>query len=144
MTQRGRKSAAELEIIQAAGVPNRPDPPGDFTARQVAIWAGIVAEKPAGWFDAASVPLLAAYCRGVEFVEQLAAAIAELGDECLTDPILLKRLRYLSDMLDKQEKRLVTIATKLRLTQQSRYNPAAADTAHRNSVKPKLWEVSGE
>jgi hypothetical protein len=37
----------------------------------------------------------------------------------------------------------VTLATKLRLAQQSRYDKAAAYTAARDAAKPKLWEVSG-
>ena len=142
MTQRGRKSAAELAIAPAGGIPNRPDPPEAFTEVQAALWLAIVAEKPAGWFDAASEPLLASYCRGVVFVQELAAEIAALGKRCLRDPDKLRRLEKLNVLLDKQEKRLVSIATKLRLTQQSRYNAAAADTAARNAVKPKLWEVN--
>jgi hypothetical protein len=141
--QRGRKSAAELSIAPPTGIPNRPDPPEAFTEAQAALWADIVAEKPAGWFDAATVPLLASYCRGVVFVQELAAEIAALGKKCLRHPDKLRRLEKLNNLLDKQEKRLVTLATKLRLAQQSRYDKAAAYTAARDAAKPKLWEVSG-
>lgn len=109
--------------------------------QQVDLWDAIVAEKPAGWFDAASRPLLTAYCRAVTFSDDLAAELLTMGKRCLKDSDSLRRVRALKDMQEKQEKLMATLATKLRLTQQSRYTPQAADTAARDTAKPKLWEV---
>ncbi len=132
-----------MAVAPPPGVPNRPDPPESLTEAQAALWVAIVAEKPAGWFDAASQPLLASYVRAVTFSEELAREYASLGKKCLKDADKLRRVKVLKDMQEKQEKLMATLATKLRLTNQSRYTPQAADTAARNAAKPKLWEVSG-
>ena len=45
------------------------------------------------------------------------------------------------DMRDKEAKRATSIATKLRLTQQSRYTPQAAATADRKVSGARPWQT---
>lgn len=136
-----RKSAEDLAIAPTGGVPNRPDPPASLTEEQGVLWRSIVDQKPAGWFDSASEPLLAAYCRAVTTLDAVAKEINKLGKRCLADPEKLTKVLRLKKLEDAQAKLMAALATKLRLTQQSRYTPQAADTAARNVAKPKLWEV---
>jgi hypothetical protein len=141
MTQRGRKGMDELAIAPPAdGIPNRPEPPVTLDEAQADLWRSIVEQKPAGWFDSASIPLLAAYCRAVTTCDAVAREINKLGKRCLKEETFA-RVAKLKKLDEAQAKLMATLATKLRLTQQSRYTPQAADTAARNVAKPKLWEV---
>jgi hypothetical protein len=67
MTQRGRKSAAELATISGAGIATtrRLSPPPDLTEEQSDVWRSIVNGNPADLFNAGSAPVLAALCRHV-------------------------------------------------------------------------------
>ena len=127
MEGRGRKSSAALSVV-ATSLPQRMEPPQDFTQAQADIWRGIVAGKPVDWFAADNAPLLAEYVRAVDMGNRLAleieATLAGTADHSLKD---LLRMR------DAEAKRATSIATKLRLTQQSRYTPQAAATADRKA-----------
>lgn len=136
MEGRGKKSAASLSVASVSALPSRIEPPSDLTDAQAEVWRSVVATKPVEWFDADTAPLLCEYCRAAVMCNTLAlqveAAIAE-GDA--------GSLKGILDMRDKESKRLVSIGTKLRLTQQSRYTPKAADTANRRSGGGgKVWQ----
>lgn len=137
MEGRGRKSAASLTVVPA-GIPARMEPPQGLTESQVAMWREIVAGKPADWFAADNAPLLAEYVRAVDMCNALAFQIgAALAGDPVEAALLLKG--YL-DMRDKEAKRATSIATKLRLTQQSRYTPQAAATADRKAGGARPWQ----
>lgn len=136
MEGRGKKSAASLSVASVSALPSRIEPPSDLTDAQAAVWRAVVSTKPPEWFDADSAPLLAEYCRAAVLCDLLAVQIeaAIAGGEA-------GELKMLLDMRDKESKRLVSIGTKLRLTQQSRYTPKAADTANRRSGGGgKVWQ----
>lgn len=131
----GRKSAASLSVV-ATSLPQRMEPPEDLTESQAVLWREIVAGKPVDWFAADNAPLLVEYVRAVDMGNRLAllieAAMAGSGDVSLKD---LLRMR------DTEAKRATSIATKLRLTQQSRYTPQAAATADRKASGAKPWQT---
>lgn len=114
----------------------RLQPPDDLTPEQARIWQDVVDAKPVDWFSEDTAPLLTEYCRAAAMCQTLAimveAAIAggevkELGD--------VLRLR------DMESRRLTSIGTKLRLTNQSRYTPqASATAAKRVAGGKKPWE----
>lgn len=135
MEGRGRKSTAALSVV-ATSLPQRMEPPQELTQSQAVLWREIVAGKPIEWFSADNAPLLTEYVRAVDMGNRLAleieATLAGTADHSLKD--LLK-------MRDTEAKRATSIATKLRLTQQSRYTPQAAATAERKAgsgAKPWL------
>jgi len=100
------------------------------------LWRATVATKPIDWFAADSAPLLAEYVRAVAMCNALAGRIdASLsGDDAGATKLLL-------DMRDKESRRVASLATKLRLTNQSRYTPQAANTASKRSAQGgKLWQ----
>jgi hypothetical protein len=141
MEGRGRKSTASLSVV-ASGIPQRMAPPAGLTASQSELWGEIAAGKPVDWFSADNAPLLTEYVRAVDMGNVLALAIeAELAGPVEDGP----GLKGLLDMRDKEAKRATSIATKLRLTQQSRYTPQAASTANKKSsggAKPWLFGKS--
>jgi hypothetical protein len=136
MEGRGKKSAASLSVASVSALPSRIEPPPDLTSAQANVWRAVAATKPVEWFDADTAPLLAEYCRAAVLCDLLAvqveAAIAG-GDP--------GELKAVLDMRDKESKRLLSIGTKLRLTNQSRYTPKAADTANRRAGSGgKPWQ----
>ena len=111
-------------------VPPAPEPaafpaaPRGLSRRQRALWRSIAASKPPTWWDAATLPLLAALVAHAETLEHLQAQFDQLGD--LSTPAALAHLEQLSRLRDREAKALASLSTKLRLTPQSRYEPRAA------------------
>lgn len=135
MEGRGRKSAASLTVVPA-GIPARMEPPEGLTESQAAMWREIVAGKPADWFAADNAPLLVEYVRAVDMGNLLAFQIeAAMVGADYDGP----SLKDLLNMRDKEAKRATSIATKLRLTQQSRYTPQAAATADKRASGARPW-----
>lgn len=130
-----RKSTASLSVV-AVGLPERLAPPDDLTSDQAARWEAVVASKPVEWFGPDSAPLLKEYVRAEAMCDLLAVQIE--GAIAGGEP---GEVKALLDMRDKESKRLTSIATKLRLTQQSRYTPQAAATADRKAgAGRKPWQ----
>ena len=67
MAQRGKKSAASLEVVNHSGVTElpRPQPLEELTDEQALEWRLIVNRLPADWFPAETHGILAQYCRHV-------------------------------------------------------------------------------
>lgn len=132
-----RKSAASLSIVPrvsgAAGV----DEPVDLSPAERELWRGIVASKPAEWFGPDSVPVLKEYVRAALMCDRLAEVVERAlgsGDPDQIKPAL--------DMRDKESRRAVTLATKLRLTQQSRYTPDKAAVADKRASGKRPWQAA--
>lgn len=139
MRTRGRKSAAELAVIKGS-FGERPDPADGLTAEQAAIWREIVSSEPSGFFKSAAVrSLLADYCRHRSTGEMVSAIIESFKPEWLKSGEGAKRYSALLKMRDMEARAAGLAATRLRLTNQSRYTAQAAATATKN-VGPRPWE----
>lgn len=129
-----RKSTASLSVVPICVQLHLPAPEG-LAPEESALWADVVASKPVDWFQSDSAPLLKEYVRAVHMCDllsfQVSAAIA--GGE----PGELKEVLKLRDM---ESKRVASLATKLRLTQQSRYTPQAASTADKKAGSARPWQ----
>jgi len=133
-----RKSTASLSVV-AIGAPVRLAAPSDLTTDQAARWLAVVQSKPVDWFGPDSAPLLKEYVRAEAMCDLLALQIeAEIAGG---EP---GNLKALLDMRDKESKRLTSVATKLRLTQQSRYTPQAASTADKKAGSARPWHRVNE
>ena len=122
MGTRGRESAASLAVIGAGGIESvrRPDPPPELSPEQAAEWDAVVNRLPADWFPRETLPMLAQYCRHVvaaRHVGQLIAA-TESGDE-----LDLSKYDMLLRMQEREGRALSSLATRMRMTQQSTYDP---------------------
>lgn len=139
-----RKSAAALAVV-AGQIDGRPPAPQDLTAFQREVWQRTVASEAATFFRTAALQqLLREYCRHVETAHVLAGQIDSYEPEWLSEPEGLARYGELLKLRDRETKALSDKATKLRLTNQSRYTPGAAATASKNSgVAKKPWELAG-
>jgi hypothetical protein len=139
MQQRGRKSAAALSIV-AGAIDGRPKAPSDLTKFQAEVWERTVANEAADVFRTAALQqLLKEYCRHVESAHRLTEVIDKSMANA-NDPVGIEHLERLLRCRDRETKALADKATKLRLTNQSRYTPQAAATASKKASETKLWD----
>lgn len=134
-----RKSAAALSVV--APEFGRPDPPADLKPPEAEVWRSVVATKPADWFTRDTHPLLSAYCRAKIASDIVAEEIAAFETKWLQNGDGLQRYDKLLAMQYRQGMLMASLATKMRLSQQSRYGPRAADTKARPSAAAKPWET---
>ena len=138
MAKRGRKSAAELSVVRVSLEGYRPPAPDDLTSQQAQVWREIVESVPGGWISPAQEPLLAAYCRHVSGADRLSAMIEKCDPEGAGE---LERFGKLLTMRERETKALSSLATRMRLTQQSQMHSRTAARAMSNAhVGPKLWD----
>jgi hypothetical protein len=130
-----RQSTASLSVVPVEPVV-RLQPPADLEPDEAALWRRVVDAKPADYFGDESAPVLAEYVRASVMADlldkQVKTAIA--GGE----PAEIKAMLQLRDM---ESKRVLSIATKLRLTNQSRYTPQAAATASKKASGARPWQA---
>jgi phage terminase small subunit len=138
MQQPGRKSAASLSVI-AGSIDGRPKAPSELTKEQQEVWDRVVAAEPSDWFKtAAGQQMLAMYCRHFATAAKLDGIIQDAWDDEETTPAQVDRLLK---MRDRETRACVTLATKLRLTNQSRYTAEKAGTAGRKEASEnKPWQ----
>jgi hypothetical protein len=135
MAQRGRKSSASLAVLPFVK-PEPPAPQAGLTEEQAEVWRSIVSTMPHSWFPPETYDLLALLCRHVTTARVIWGQIAKV------DPAELARFDRLSKMATRESRSISMLATKLRLTNQSRYDPK---TAGRIANEPrgsglKPWE----
>ena len=135
-----RRSAASLSVV-AGEIDGRPGAPDCLTADQRKIWDRTVANEAADIFKTAALQqLLLEYCRHAVSSAKLAELIEAVeGKDDLTAEDMADYDRLLK-MRDGETKALADKATKLRLTNQSRYTPQAAATAAKKGAERKPWQ----
>jgi hypothetical protein len=136
-----RQSAALVSV--AGNLGQRPDPPDDLTADQAKVWRATVASEASDFFRTDALrELLKDYCRHKVSGADLSSQIELYDPKLAMSPDVVGALDKLLKMRDRETKAAADKATKLRLTNQSRYTPQAASTAAKNaSVQKKPWEV---
>ena len=134
-----KKSAASLSVVASVKkIDARLSAPKSLNSRQKEIWREIVNAKPATWFDPCNSPLLYGYVQSISSHESLALrsdaieATLEDGD--------LKLLNKVHAMIERQARLIQSFATKLRLTQQSRYTAATAAVMSGKASGNRPWE----
>jgi hypothetical protein len=141
MRKRGRRSAAELAVAPVTEIAPRPAAPDELTDEQAAEWEAVVSRMPGGWLTREQHPLLIQYCRHIVSARRLAQLIA-LAEGAEGDWDLMEdRWLRLQRAQSAQTATLSSLATKMRLSPQSRYGPrAAAANAERGFEGPAPWE----
>ena len=120
----------------------RPPPPDGLTDVQGRLWRSIVETEAADWFNSeARRHLLRLYVEHAGFRADLQALIDRTPVETFADPDGAKIFENMLRARDRETKTLVSLATRMRLTNQSRYTPAAAGSAGRNNpTGPRPWD----
>jgi hypothetical protein len=136
-----RKSAAALSVVRALPQERRPEPPEELTAEQAEEWRAIVSRLPVEWFQREGHALLAQYCRHVVRARQVAATLDGLTELDLRLPENLAVFDKLSQIADREGRAMTSLATKMRLTQQSRYQAQKAERrANSPTATSKPWQ----
>ena len=155
MSGRGRKAQSAVAPL----VPGqRPPPPPELNEAEAAIWAGIVASLPESWFRPDTRVLLKELCRHVHHADDLSCDIDALRAEVRAVTVGSFEDGARSSALDRttaalhttmrlhalQSERIGNLATKLRMTNQSRYAAnKVLDRARSGPVGPRPWENWG-
>lgn len=143
MTQkRGRKSAAEIEVVSpVVRLGDRPEPPMSLNDRAVDEWRRVVNRMPSDWFTDETLSLLQAFCEHVAEGEALQLMIEKVRCKAMTDDECFARYRQLCTMKETQTRAALSCATKMRMTQQSSYTDKASSTAKQSSAGGrKPWD----
>ena len=130
MRQPGRKSAASLSMIPLLPHEQRPEPPKELTRDQATEWREIVDRMPSDWFSRETHGLLVQYCRHVVRARQLAVMINAISPKDLVDRAGLLRYEKLMGLAGRESGLIVALGTKMRITQQSRYEAKTAARSH--------------
>ena len=101
MKQRGRQSAAKLEIASIGSV-ERPKPPADLTKEQAEEWWAVAGRLPADWFKREHFAVLAEYCRHVSRSLFLSKVIDAFEAEELSTDDGLKRYNKLTAAAERE------------------------------------------
>jgi len=143
MRQRGKKSAASLTIIQGDFERERPEPPPDLTPAQADLWRRVVRDEPADFFSTeATREMLKDYCRQRGEVDRVSKEIDSFKSEWFKKKGGPERYKELMKMRDYVVRGATTLATKLRITNQSRHSTKTAGVASRNASRGiKPWEI---
>jgi len=122
MGNRGRTSRAALEVVQPADVEriDRPSAPDYLTDEEAAEWVAVTERLDATWFPRETHGLLADYCRHIikgRRISQMIEAQHEAGD------LDIDALDKLYKMAERESRAASSLATRLRITQQSTVSP---------------------
>jgi len=142
MKQRGRKSSASVSVISANGLEatTRPSPSPELTDEQANEWREIVNSLSADWFPRESLGLLAQYCKHIIASRHIGQLITEMEtDE--DEEFLISKYDKLLQMQEREGRAISSLATRMRLTQQSVWTAEGAGTKNRNRAKSnKPWQ----
>lgn len=155
MIKSGYKSQNELRAENVLIPGYREPAPDDLEPGAKVLWEEIVTRLPADWFTSETRPLLKGYCRHANFADQFARDITttRITIEAIEASISrgragIKKLPKLRELLHSLHKmhgyeteHAISCATKLRLTNQSRYEKDTAASKARNATpaKPPPW-----
>lgn len=150
MRQRGQASRASFEVIQPTGLMpsgHRPAPSPELSAAATQEWHAVVERMPADYFPRETQGLLATFCSIKVQLDEVNKALAKFGPGLPSGEKRWKRYRELTRMRGACATQLASIATKLRLTPQSRYDREVAQRSVRKrdeqpDVRP--WEDDAE
>lgn len=135
MKQRGRRSSASLAIVASNPLEliEKPRPPDDLSDEQCDEWVAVTSRLPADWFGPETHPLLAQYCRHVVASRRVAQLVAAAEAD---EDFDLRDYDRLLKMQEREGRALTSLATKMRITQQSTYDK----TKRKPSAVSKPWE----
>lgn len=150
MTQRGRPSAAALELMgidppeAATSLQKMPEAPRCLTIDQAAIWNLVISSRGGDLIAPEAFPVLEAYCKAVIAARQIDEWVTTFNPNDLADDEEVNRWGKIFAMSEKQNRLIATLASKLRLTPSSRIQPISAGRNAAKGAKSKPWETDSD
>ena len=134
MEQRGRGPGGTAGVIELR---KRPPAPEYLTPDQKLTWRRTVDACPVDWFPTETHDVLVEYCQAVEASRKI--ALREQSMDFATADI--DDLKVIRTMAIKESASISSLATKLRITNQARFDPASAGRKTRDGGAKKPWET---
>ena len=120
MKQRGKKSALSVVQNNAITATDRPQPLSELTPEQRNEWIEVVNSLPAEWFPAETHGVLAQWCRHSVSARHVSQMIDTMEGQSQID---ITEYDKLLKMQERESRILLSLATKMRMTQQATYHP---------------------
>lgn len=142
MGARGRNAGNSLSIVPQGDVVSIPraKAPAHLTSEQKDLWIDIVNCLPAQHFSTENLPLLSAYCGHVVTEKKLSQLISKV--EKSLDFEFIKEYDELLKMRERESRAISSLATRMRLSQQSIYEKDKKRGTIQANRRP--WETDGE
>lgn len=151
MGQRGRTSRSALALLSSSTdgkveTIERPDAAYDLTDEEADVWRAVVAGESADWFRPSQLPLLSQYCRHVvssrkvaQMVRTVEAEVAKQAAEEGSSAAIVSAIKSIDRLMKMQEREsraIASLATKMRLSQQSTYDKSKK----KQTLGKRPWE----
>jgi phage terminase small subunit len=130
MLQRGKKSVESLDILGMAQG-HRPEPPNYMLDEEKTEWRKMVARMPGGWFTDETLPLLETLCVNIRLARMFEKDLRRCKN---SDDI--KSVARLTRMHNAAARMVMSLSTKLRLTQQARFSAGNSRTKQSQLTTP--------
>jgi len=143
MKQRGRKQNLQLAKESPISAVDRPEPSIELTPEQRLVWITVVNSLPAEWFEDYSTQTLTQYCRHVVEARRIAGLIEKLLDDSGETLDIVEFTTAYDKLLKLQEREsriILSLMTKMRLTQQSTWSPQKGKSGQSAKVAAP-WET---
>lgn len=140
MLQRGRKSADALAInVNDPVIGERPEAPDGMPDDQKAVWEQVIQSCPPDWFPPETLDLLTQYCVHVCRARLLAQGVNDLSRIQGRTPEETKLMYDLMRQEHRQSRMIASLATKMRIAQQSTYDKSRKRGQRAASTATKPW-----
>ena len=138
MGARGRKSAADLTVIDGGAVAavERPGIPAELTDEQAGEWRKITESLPADWFGEATHHMLAQLCRHIvsaRHVAQLITVAEAAKNFDVTDYDRLLKCQ------ERESRCIASLSVKMRISQSTEYGKFRK----RDKETKNPWDLEG-
>ena len=130
-----RRSAASLAVLPPASRIQRPEPPDRLDKEEAEEWRKVVGRLPPEWFPGETHAMLEEFCIHVIRSRMIAEWVKGFKSEFLRMEGGVERIDKLLAMGEREARIIASLATRMRLTQQSRAHSTVARTAARQGGK---------
>ncbi|MEM1344347.1 MAG: hypothetical protein AAGI34_07170 [Pseudomonadota bacterium] len=128
-------STPAVETVTAI---QRPEPPLDLNEMETDVWIAVVNDAPANWWNAATLPMLAQYCRHVVGASRISILIDQAY---AAEEIDLGLIKELTNLQSKHTASIKACLASMRLSQQSSYSArGAAGAKARHTTVERPWQ----
>ena len=128
-----RRSAAALQTIALDARSTPPRPPRDLNRAAAQLWRDIAADRPADWWNPASLRLLRRFCRTAVYAERLHDAVDDEPIGSDTAVLVFKQILAANASLG-------ILAAKMRLSTQAAMD-GRSQKAGARAVGALPWEM---
>jgi hypothetical protein len=131
----GRTSSAALSVVsvEVLSTVERPAPPAELTDLQAPEWLQVVNALPADWFRPETHGLLVQYCRHRVAAQRVAVLLRQAEQN---DTLDVQDYDRLLKMQEREGRALSSLATRMRITQQTSYDKSRK----KGTVQNRPWE----